>query len=64
VDVERIKLIPDYFIEGLIGAAVTVGLPAANEKECAEFMKNRRSSLDTILGNNMDKFPKLPKVTP
>jgi hypothetical protein len=59
---ERIKLIPDYFIEGLIEATVAIGLPAADERECVNFMKNRKSTFDAILSTNMDKFPKLPKV--
>jgi hypothetical protein len=62
--VERIKLIPDYFIDDLVDACATVGLPDAKRKECADFMKKRRSSLENILGANMSSFPKLPTVNP
>lgn len=61
---ERIKQIPDYFIEGLVEACSLVGLPDAHKNVCTDFMKKRRSELEDILDNNLASFPKLPKVAP
>jgi hypothetical protein len=61
---ERIKQIPDYFIEGLVEACELVGLPTANKNACTDFMKKRRSELKDILDKNLASFPKLPKVNP
>ena len=61
--IDRIKTIPDYFIEGLVEASCLVGLPAANKTECVDFMKKRRAGILEIITNNEDKFPKLPVTT-
>jgi hypothetical protein len=59
---ERIKQIPDYFIEGLVEACSLVGLPDAHKNACTDFMKKRRYELEDILNKNLASFPKLPKV--
>jgi hypothetical protein len=57
---EKIKLIPDYFIKEVIQSTVDLGLPAQNSNECMEFMIDRKAKLNVILSAHMDKFPKLP----
>jgi hypothetical protein len=61
--IDRISKIPDYFIDGLIEATSTIGLPNAHKNECADFMKKRRSNILDIIGKNRAAFPKLPAIT-
>lgn len=59
---DRIRQIPDYFIEEAIEAATTVGLPPDRKTECVDFFKRRRTVLDRIVGDSMGHFPQLPAV--
>jgi hypothetical protein len=57
---ERIKLVPDFFIEEVVAAAVDCGLPPDRKDLLASFMKHRRDSLGTILAASKPLFPNLP----
>jgi hypothetical protein len=57
---ERIKLIPDFFIEEIVAAAVDCGLPADRKDLLVAFMKDRRDNLGTIVAASKPLFPKLP----
>lgn len=61
---ERIKSIPDFFIEGVLDAVVQVGLPAGVKTDCVAFMKKRRAEVGNIIASDLTIFPKLPVVPP
>lgn len=60
--VDRIQKIPDFFIEGIIDAATSVGLPPDKKSDCIEFMKKRRSEIGVVIDANLNQFPKLLKA--
>jgi hypothetical protein len=60
----RIELIPDFFLEEMVEAASTVGLPAVYKSDAFAFIKNRRNDLCNIVNNHKGVFSKLPRVTP
>ncbi|MCK1366406.1 hypothetical protein [Bradyrhizobium sp. 62] len=60
----RIKQIPHYFIDGVLDACATVGLPTAHKGACADFIKKRCQELEVIVQSNLASFPKLPKAKP
>ncbi len=60
---DRVTRIPDFFIEGVMDAALSVGLPSDKKQECVNFMKRRRDRIGEIIRANMALFPKLPQVT-
>lgn len=57
---QRVKLIPDFFIEEIVAAACECGLPPDRKDLLASFMKDRRDNLDKIVAANKSLFPKLP----
>ncbi len=60
---DRIQKIPDFFIEGIVDEATSVGLPASKKSDCIDFLKKRRSDVGAIIKSNIQAFPKLPKGT-
>lgn len=60
----RVKLIPDYFIEGAVRAGCECGIPSDKEKFISDFMKKRRDNLETLVKSNLNSFPKLPNPPP
>jgi len=61
---DRVILIPDYFIDGVISAGCACGIPASEQSFLNDFMKKRRDKLSDLFKANMNSFPKLPKVQP
>jgi hypothetical protein len=59
---DRIKMIPDFFIEGIIEAATSVGLPKDKKSDCVDFLKKRRSEVGDIIDSNIHMFQKLSKA--
>jgi hypothetical protein len=57
---QRVKLIPDFFIEEVVAASVDCGLPSDRKDLLASFMKDRRDNLDKIVAASKPLFPKLP----
>jgi len=62
--IARIKLIPDYFIEGVVHAGCECGIPADKAKFVSDFMKKRRDNLESLIKSNLNGFAKLPKLPP
>ena len=60
--INRVKSIPDYFIDGIISAGCECGIPVEKKSFLSSFMKRRRDNLTTLFNANMSSFPKLPKV--
>lgn len=60
--IERIKQIPDFFIDGVIDAASKVGLPAPHVKDCKLHLKHRRDGLKALVEANIVSFPSLPRT--
>jgi hypothetical protein len=60
--IEKVKQIPDYFIDGIIEAGCTCGIPSDRKDLLATFMKDRRNNLGSLFSANMANFPKV--VTP
>lgn len=58
----RIQKIPDFFIEGIVESATSVGLPPGKKPDCIDFLKKRRSEIGNLIDANIHAFPKLPKV--
>lgn len=56
----RIAMVPEYFIEGLVKDAVEVGLPLDKVKACTEFLLHRRQNLLAILKTGAHAFPQVP----
>ena len=62
--IAKVGLIPDYFIEGLIVAGCDCGIPSNKKDLLITFVKQRRDNLKNLFDASMNKFPKVPKVTP
>lgn len=58
--VSRIQAVPDYFIEGIISDACSVGLPPALKGVAEDILKHRRDNLEAILTKGAGFFSKLP----
>jgi hypothetical protein len=58
--IEKVKQIPDYFIDGLVEAGCGCGIPAERKDLLPSFMKNRRDNLGSLFSANMANFPKVP----
>lgn len=56
---ERVKQIPDYFIEGIVEAGCSCGIAADRKDLLASFMKDRRDNLGALFSANMTSFPKV-----
>jgi hypothetical protein len=56
---ERISKIPDFFIEEVIESATRVGLPKGSKSDCIDFMKNRRSKIETLMQKQANLFPNI-----
>lgn len=57
---DRVKQIPDYFIDGIIEAGCTCGIPLDRKDAISIFMKHRRDNLSQLFDANMASFPKVP----
>lgn len=57
---ERVKQIPDYFIEGIIEAGCGCGIPIEKKDTISTFMKTRRDNLGQLFNANKASFPKAP----
>lgn len=63
--IERIQAVPDYFIEGIVEAACSVGLPPSQRSSSIELLKHRRDNLNAIFLNGWAAlFSKLPLPNP
>jgi hypothetical protein len=62
--VEKVKLLPDYCLEGAVDAGCKVGIPQGKKTAIYDFLRARRDSLDSIVTNNKAAFPKLPTGGP
>ena len=61
--IDRILKILDFFIEGVIEAAVSVGIPSNRKGEIVDFMIQRRREIGHVCGANIAMFPKPQKVS-
>jgi hypothetical protein len=61
--INKVELVPNYFIEGLIVAACDCGIPPDKKDLLITFVKHRRDSLKTLFDASMNRFPKVPTVT-
>jgi hypothetical protein len=61
---DRVKALPDYFLEGAVDAGCKVGIPNAKKTAIYDFLRSRRDSIDTIVTNNKGILPKLPPGSP
>jgi hypothetical protein len=61
---DRVRQVPNYFIDGLVDAAEKVGLPAGSRTEVKDFLKARRDNIATLIANKRASFAKLPQVVP
>jgi hypothetical protein len=57
--IAKIKLLPDYCLEGAVDAACKVGIPHGKKAAIYDFLRVRRDTLDTIVTNNKAAFAKL-----
>jgi hypothetical protein len=57
----RVKALPDYVVEEAIGEICDIGFPKDKKSVTIDFMKSRRSNIDSIVQNNIAEFPKLPQ---
>ncbi len=62
--IAKIKLLPDYCLEGAVDAACKVGIPQGKKAAIYDFLRVRRDTLDAIVTNNKVAFPKLPANSP
>jgi hypothetical protein len=58
--IAKIKVLPDYCLEGAVDAGCKVGIPQGKKVAIYDFLRARRDSLDAIVTNNKVVFPKLP----
>jgi hypothetical protein len=58
----RIKALPDYFIEETIREMDELGFPSAKGQTAVDFLKSRRDGIDSLVTNNIAAFPKLPPL--
>lgn len=61
---EKISKIPDYFIDELVGHAVSCGFPAASACNFSDFLLRRRDKIPDLVQKNPSSFPKLPPPAP
>jgi hypothetical protein len=61
---ERVKSVPDYFLEGAVDAGCKVGIPHGKKTVIYDFLRERRDAIDTIVTNNKAALPKLPVAGP
>jgi hypothetical protein len=57
---EKVKQIPDYYIDGIVDAGCKCGILPERKDLLATFMKNRRDNLGTLFSANLASFPKVP----
>jgi hypothetical protein len=62
--IEKIKILPNYCLEGAVDAGCKVGIPQGKKTTICDFMRARRDSIDTIITKNKAVFPKLPPAGP
>jgi hypothetical protein len=60
----KIKLLPDFCLEGAVDEACHVGIPQGKKTAIYDFLRSRRDGIDSIVTNNKAQFPKLPAVGP
>jgi len=61
---EKVKMLPDYFLEGAIEASCTVGIPHGKKNTIYDFLRARRDEIETIVMNNKAAISKLPSLGP
>jgi hypothetical protein len=57
---DRLRAIPDYYLEGAVEAACKVGWPQGRQMAIVDFAKKRRDTLADLIKSNLAAFPKLP----
>lgn len=57
---DRVKALPDFFIDGIVAAACGLGIPGSHQSECVDALRRRRDGIDTLVKQNLGSFPKLP----
>ena len=57
---EKVKQLPDYFIEGIVEAGCSCGIAPDRKDLLVSFMKDRRDNLASLFSANMVSFPKVP----
>jgi hypothetical protein len=62
--IDKVKLLPDYCLEGAVDAACKIGIPQGKKVPIYDFLRARRDALDAIVTNNKASFPKLPANGP
>ena len=62
--IAKMKLLPDYCLEGAIDASCQVGIPPGKKAAIYNFLRARRDTLDVIVTNNKAAFTKLPAIGP
>lgn len=55
----RIEQIPDYFLEGVVEDACSVGLPVDQGDACIAFLKDRKLRLRSTVKSSQSQFPKI-----
>jgi len=54
--VDKIKVIPDFFIDDICTKVLNLGASADEVNACKDFLKYRRTNLATILNNHHAEF--------
>ena len=62
--IQKIKLLPDYCLEGAVDAACKVGIAPGKKTAIYDFLRKRRDTIDVIVTNNKAAFPKVPASGP
>ena len=60
----KIKLLPDFCLEGAVDAGCSAGLPQGKKAVIYDFLRERRDNIDVIVTNNKAAFTKLPPAAP
>jgi hypothetical protein len=58
--VERIKALPNYFIECAVIELRKIGFPFGKVRAAQDFLKSRRDGIEDLVTKNMPLFPSLP----
>jgi len=58
---DRIKTLPEFFIEGIVADACDVGILPAHKNECADSLLKRRDRIENLIKDNLGGFPNLPQ---
>lgn len=57
---DRIKTLPEFFIEGIIADAWDVGILPAYKNQCVDSLLKRRNRIENLIQDNLGSFPNLP----